>query len=440
MRTLQKTLYTALFLILYSIPIHAATVPLTLQECIMRGLEYNPEINAYELASEEADRGIEEAWGAFLPTLSLNYSYNKLQNSASNERDNDYLDQNSNSFSTRLTQPLFTGFSGVAGLKHARANKDYREAELRYIRNQLIQRISSSYYNLLYAQRRTQQWRESVKRLEEQEDIAAAWVEQRMAPQLRLHEVAAELANARHELTRAISDQAIARAQLREWLALHPAEDIQVDGTIEQLREQPCEDLQTCIDTALELRPEIELSRLNIEMARQDAKSILARNLPRAEIDAAWTDYQREYDIDYPEDDRNYYSVTLNLSMKPFQGGRNISAWRKQRIAVDRYQQQLASQRNTIVTEVNTSFERLKQGEARIRDARKSIEHARAAYDVAIKSVEMGMYSLDDLLEAELRLTRAELKLTDAFDAVQQATVELEYALGSKVSTRENHM
>jgi outer membrane protein TolC len=50
------------------------------------------------------------------------------------------------------------------------------------------------------------------------------------------------------------------------------------------------------------------------------------------------------------------------------------------------------------------------------------------------------MYSLDDLLEAELRLTRAELKLTDAFDAVQQATVELEYALGNKVNTRENHL
>lgn len=431
MHLVRLTLVAALFVVCAAINIHAAAVPFSLDACIQRGLEYNPEINAYELASEEADRGIEEAWGAFLPTLSLNYSYNKLQNSADNERDNDYLDQDSNSFSTRLTQPLFTGFSGVAGLKRARANKDYRGAELRYIRNQLIQRISSSYYNLLYAKRRTQQWRESVARLEEQEEIARAWVEQRMAPQLRLHEVASELANARQELTRAVSDQAIARAQLREWLALHPEEEIDVTGTIDQLRDQPCPDLQACLDAALELRPEIELSRLNIEMAEQDAKSILARNLPRAELDASWTDYQREYDTsEYPEDERDYYSVTLNLSMKPFQGGRNISAWRKQRIAVDRYRQQLANQRNTIVTEVNTSFERLKQGEARIKDARKSIEQAREAYDIAVKSVEMGMYSLDDLLEAELRLTRAELKLSDAFNAVQQATAELEYASG----------
>jgi len=429
MRTIRLAFIAALIWVVLPLSLAVAAVPMTLDECIQRGLEYNPEIKAYELASEEADRGIEEAWGAFLPTLSINYSYNKLRNNASNERDNDYLDQNSNSFSTRLTQPLFTGLSGVAGIKRARANKEYREAELRYIKNQLIKQVSMSYYNLLYAQRRTQQWRESVSRLAEQQEIAAAWVEQRLAPQLRLHEVAAELSNARHELTRAISDQAIARAQLREWLALYPGEDIDIKGNLDDLTTKPCPDLETCIKDALNQRPEIELSRMNIEMARQDEKSILARNLPRAELDAAWTDYQREYATNYPEDERDYYSVTLNLSMKPFQGGRNISAWRKQRVVVDRYRQQLANQRNTIVTEVNTSFEKLNQGYARISDAKKTIEHARAAYDVAIKSTEMGMYSLNDLLDAELRLTRAELKLTDAYVATRRATAELNYAL-----------
>lgn len=435
----HKNIAILLTLITLLLPtIAGATIPMTLEQCVQRGLDYNPEINAYQYASQEAERGIEEAWGAFLPTVSLNYSYNKLRNNADNERDNDYLNQNSDSFSTRLSQPLFTGFSGLAGLKHARANKDYRDTELRYIKNRLIRQINSSYYNLLYAKRRTEQWTESVKRLEEQEDIAEVWVEQRLAPQLRLHEVAAELSNARHELTRAISDQAIARAQLREWLALHPGEVIDVTGSLDALPEQPCGTLKTCIKSALKQRPEIQLSSLNIDMAEQDARSILARNLPRAEIDAAWTDYTRDYsDSKRTSDDRDYYSLTLNLSIKPFQGGRNIAAWRKQRTAIQRYRSQLDNQRNTIVTEVNTSFESLNQGYARIKDAKKTIEHARAAYDVATKSTEMGIYSLEDLLDAELRLTRAELKLTDAYNAVQQAHSELEYALGINVKADE---
>lgn len=438
MSIFRAVFITLLIFLAAPMPVAFSAQPMILDECIQRGLEHNPEINAYELASEEADRGIEEAWGAFLPTLSLNYNYNKLRNNADDERDNDYLDQNSDSFSTRITQPLFTGFSGVAGLRRARANKEYREAELRYIKNQLIREVSISYYDLLYAQRRSLKWRESVSRLEEQQEIATAWVEQRLAPELRLHEIAAELSNARHELTRAISDQAIARAQLREWLALHPGESIHISGDLSTIESEPCPDLQTCIETALKQRPEIELSKMNIEMARQDAKAIRARNLPRAELDAAWTDYQRDYDSDYPGDARDYYSVTLNLSMKPFQGGRNISAWRKQRIAVDRYRQQLANQRNVIVAEVSTSFEELAQGQARILDAMKAIEHARAAYDVASKSAEMGMYSLDDLLEAELRLTRAELKLTDAYIATQRATAGLKFAIASEMTSALN--
>ena len=440
MHSVRIIVFITIFIVVGCLPVSAVTTSLTLDECIRLGLKQNPEIRSYELAIEESERGIEQAWGAFLPTLRLDYRYNQLSNNSDSERDNDYLDQDSDSFSAQLTQPLFTGFSGIAGLKHARADKKYRQAQRQYMHNQLIQRISSSYYALLYAQRRTQQWNDSVTRLETQEEIAIAWVEQRLAPQLRLHEVATELSNARHELVRAQSDQEIAASQLREWLALHYAEAIQVEGGIEQLRTQPCSDLQRCIETALELRPEMTLSSLNIEMASQDAKSILARNLPRAELSASWTDYHREYDVDdYAGDDRDYYSVSLNLSMQPFQGGRTISEWRKQRIAIDRYRQQLAVQRNRIITELNTSFERLRQGHERLKDAMKGIEHARAAYDVATKSTEMGMYSLNDLLDAELRLTRAELKVTDAYYAIQQATVELEYALGENGQNKKNY-
>jgi hypothetical protein len=55
------TLLAVLLSLTWLISPALAAVPMKLDECIQRGLEYNPEINAYELASEEADRGIEEA-------------------------------------------------------------------------------------------------------------------------------------------------------------------------------------------------------------------------------------------------------------------------------------------------------------------------------------------------------------------------------------------
>ena len=426
MKTLKKIL-----LIILLLPAYAFAAPLTLQECIQHGLTHNPEIKAYELAVEEAEQGINEAWGAFLPTLSVGYNYSELSNGSSGELDTDYLDQTSNNFSCRLTQPVFTGLSGVAGLKRARQSKKYRQVELTYMKKQLIREIGISFYNLLHARQSAEQWEKSVHRLEQQEKIASAWVEQRLAPRLHLYEIEVELSNARHELIRTSTDKAVAIAQLREWLAYDPDYDVQIDGNLQHETIPLCIDLNDCYQQALDQRPEIELARLNTEMARQDAKGILARNLPQVSLDASWIDYQRDFTTSsYPDDDRDYYSVSLNMSVKLFQGGRNLSAWRRQNIKVDRLQLQQMKQRHAIISEVQTKSEQLKESRARIGNADDALVAAREAYKISAKSAELGVVSLNDLLNAELRLTRAELMLIGSRAALQQSQVWLVFVLG----------
>jgi len=413
----------------------ASAGALTLEECIRWGLAQNPQVHAYALAVDEADQEILEAWGAFLPTLSMGYNYNQLSNSnSSTERDSDYLDQNSDNFNVRLTQPLFTGFSGMAGLKRARQSREFRLTELRFMRQQLVREIQTSFYTHLQAARRADQWVASVERLQRQKDIAAAWVGQRMAPRLRLLETEVELSNARHQLIRAQSEREIAAAQLRQWLAMDAFAYLELRGDFDDERFDRCANLTDCLDLALQQRPDLELARLNIDMARQDARGILARNLPQAHLEGSYTDYHRTYDDSrYPDDDRDYYSVTLNLSLKPFQGGRNIAAWRRQRIAIDRYEQQLSAARHQVSSDVETRYREMIEARARIANAQDTLKEARAAYEVASRSAELGVVSLDDLLAAELRLTRAEIDLIDSRAARVLARVLLEYAIGAPV-------
>ena len=427
-----KVLALNMFGLVLFLPFILYAQPLTLPECLERGFTHNPEVKAYELAVEEAERGISEAWGAFLPTLSLSYNHSELSNGNSNERDTDFLDQASDSFICRLTQPLFTGLSGVAGLKRARQSKEYRLVELTFMKKQLVMRISSSFYNFHYALQRAEQWQMSVKRLEQQKEIAIAWVEQRLAPRLRLYEIELELSNARHELIRANADRAVAAAKLRQWLAYDPNHNVQVSSSPQLESVPPCSDLDYCRQLALEQRPEIELSRLNIEMAHQDAKMIVARNLPQANLDASWTDYQRDFvSSSYSTDDRNYYSVSLNLSMKLFQGGRNVFAWQKQRIAIKRLQQQQINQYDLIISEVQIRYEQLKESQAAVKNAKDALAKAEEAYNLSAKSTELGVSSLNDLLEAELRLTRANVMLIDSRAAMLQAKVGLDFAVGN---------
>jgi len=426
----MKIFITLLFLF---VPVLVLGESLTLDQCIERGLTSNPQVKAYQLAIEEAEQGINEALGAFLPTLSVSYNHTELTNGTNGERDSDYLDQNSDSFSARLSQPLFTGLSGVSGLKRARQSRDYREVEYQYLQQQLVREISSSFYDWVLNQQLTEKWRESISRLERQSDIASAWVEQQLTSRLRLLEIHVELSNARYELIRVQAAQAIAEARLREWLALDTSQPLDISGDLLALSNNPCLDLETCLTQAVQQRLELRLAQLQIDLARQDAKIIRARNLPHAQLDASWVDYQRDYDVTiYPDDERDYYSVTLNLSMQFFQGGRNISAWRRQKLAIQRYQQQLIKQRNTIVTEVKTRYQQQKESKERINNAKDALDEAREAYLLASKAAALGVVSLDNLLDAELRLTRVEINLINSLAALRQTQIQLDFAVAEK--------
>jgi outer membrane protein TolC len=425
--SLKKIFITIL---LFTLPTIAFASSFTLEQCLERGLAFNPQVKAYQLAVEEAGQGVNEAWGGFLPTLSVNYSYSQLNNGNSSDRDTDYLDQNSDTVSVRVSQPLFSGLSSIATLKRARQSKQYRQTELIYMQRQLAREISIKFYDLIYALQRAEQWQTSLTRLEKQEQIASAWVNQELAPRLRLLEVQVELSNARHQFIRANTDASIAQAQLRELLDFDIDHTMTVVGSLVSPYAPPCPDLLECLNRATQ-RPEITLAQTNVEMAIQEAKIILARNFPQANIDASWVDYQRDYDNrEYSDDKRDYYSVALNLSFPLFQGGRTISAWRKQRIAVDRLRQVVKQQTNAIVSEVQTRYRQYVESQARITNANDALVAAREAYALASRSAGLGVVSLNDLLDSELRLTRVEITLLDSNYAMQQAHVQLNYAVG----------
>ncbi len=406
---------------------------LTLDQCLQLSEQHNPQLRAYSLAVDEADKGINEAWGAFLPTVSLSYTTTELQNAAKKETDSDYLDQQSDSFSCRLTQPLFTGLSGVTGLRRARDLHQYRQIELGHLRQQVREGVKKSFYQLLHQKALVLLWQDSVQRLVKQQQIAEAWVEQRLAPRLRLLEINVELANARQNLSQATVQTEVAKAYLQQWLGgnLDVPTDAQgaLEGPLPSLLP-----LQNYIDKALQDRSEIKLGELSVQLADHDAKQILARNLPQAQLEASWVDYQRDYDkADYTDQDRDYYSVTLNLTMRPFQGGRNLSAWQKQRLAVKRTEYQLAQARNQITSEVTAAYYQVVEATERIGNTAQTFIAAQEAYQLASKSASVGVVALDALLDAELRLTRAEIDVSEAWFSLRSAQAAFDTAIAEQV-------
>jgi outer membrane protein TolC len=415
----------------------AYSQPLTLSQCYDTALANNYEIIMKQLSIDEADQGVNEAWGDFLPTLTFSYNNTQLSNGNSSESDTDYLDQQSDSFSCRLSQPIFSGWSGISGLKRAHKVREYQSLALRYAQSKLVQGVADSFYNIVKSKMLVNKWNESLTRLQKQREIANAWVEQEMAPRLMLLQVDVEISNADREFVTNKANLNIARTQLKQWLSADMYEEINIFGDFEQQFSELCSAIDTCIDIAKQQRVEIQMAKINVDIARQDAAQVFARNMPKADIDVSWTDYDRDYDVsNYTDEQRDYYNIALNLSFRPFQGGRNISLWRQKKIAVSRLEQQLKKQIHDVVAEVKIQFDQVVTGLSQVSAASQALSEATEAYRMAERSAEVGVVSLDELLDAELRLTRAEISKIDADFALARSRVNLNYAVGSNIKNQ----
>ncbi len=421
-----------LFLILLFLPAFVSAEYLTLEQCLSHGLVTNPQIKAYRLAIDAEQEGIYEAYGSFLPTLNVNYGISKLENSSKLATDTDSLSQRNDTFTVRLSQPLYTGLAGVSGLEKARQLRSYREYELQYMEDQLAREIQISFYGILQAEQLISKWAESVGRLEHQRQIAEAWVLQELAPRQRELEIAVKLANARQGLVGAEVELATAEAKLSEWLSLAPEEPLVIRGNLQQLSESSCSIIETCLEQAMSQRPQLELTKLNISIAHEDARIIRARNLPQVSFDASWVDRQRTYDLEaLDKDNQQYYTLGINLTMRPFQGGKTIFAYKRNKVEIQRLKQVQIQEKNSIVTEVKTRFQQLNSGKSRLVSATIAVDEAREAYYFEEQSAKLGVTSLEDLLLSEILLTRSEINKIKIVYDLQQARIWLDYVVGN---------
>jgi outer membrane protein TolC len=429
---IQRIISGILLLLLTSAS--AVAESLTLQDSVSRALAENTQLKVYSLGVGEAREDVHGAWGDFLPTLGFGYSQNQLINNSPLESNTDYLDQASNSTSITLSQPLFSGFSGVAGVRRATFSLDSQQMRLRSVQAQVVREIRHDFYGVLHGQALVDLWDAAITRLERQKEVANAWYERQLVTRLRLLEVEVELSSAIQQRDVARTGLATARARMAHWLALPAPDELVLDGSLEKDGEADFPPLIDCLVIARRQRPDLKMADLDIKMAEQEKIQIAAQSMPRASLEGNWTDYSNDYEnIRYTDEKRDYYSVTLRVVMQPFQGGKNIASWRRQGLTVEKMRQQQLDADKVVETEVRTAYSQWEDSEARIAAASDTVCQATEAWKLASQAMELGVGSLRDLLDAELRRTRAEILWLDALKYRQQTRTDLAYAIGKNL-------
>ncbi|HSC75947.1 MAG TPA: TolC family outer membrane protein [Pseudomonadales bacterium] len=167
---------------------------------------------------------------------------------------------------------------------------------------------------------------------------------------------------------------------------------------------------------ALENNPDLAVSALSVDAARENAKARKAAHLPT--IYGSFEHSNEDNEIDYnpgsANDDQNGNVIALNLRIPLYSGG-GISASRRQA-----YQQQLAAeetftnnQRNAVqgarsyYLAVSTDIQRVAAQQQAIVSAKSALDATQAGYEV-------GTRNIVDVLDAEQSLYRAKFLYANA--------------------------
>lgn len=403
----------------------------TLNEALGRGKAENSALQGKEIEVDEAREEIRKAWGAFSPSLKLNYSNKKLDNNSNDEQNTDYLSQKHTQSSVSLIQPLFTGFAGTAELKKAKLLREYKEQDRLLTWLKLSREIRRDFTAVLFGHEMEKLWSESIERLNYQKNIYKAWYDLQLINKVQLLEVDVEISNAILQQQEVNSQLSAANARLIHSLSLPPDIKLEVVGSLNAEIDFSFGDLEQCLLRAMNSRPEFKMANLDLAMTQQDIKSIAALNLPHAALELSWIDIEEDYKNEsVPDAERDYYSVGLNVSMDLFNGGRNIFSYRQKKLTVERLKLRKIDIKQTIETEVRTYFSQLKSSSARYSAAKDALRHAKAAWELAQQSLDLGIGSQKDLLDSELKYTQAEINLLNARLNRQIRYADLIYALG----------
>jgi outer membrane protein TolC len=403
-----------------------------LAACVERGLRTNQEIVSRTIAIREVEKELGKAGGLFFPTISLSQQLTTLNNANADERNNDYLDQGSKSTSLRLTQPLFTGLSGMNTLEKVKYLKQYRQAELQEAKLLLTRDIHRQFFDYLRWTEEAAATTATIGGLEKQLTVVRAFFAQGMAARQQLLQVEVRIALARQDLRQVETQVTNSRVRLNNLLVLEEDGEVEFSGQLAEFPYTPPHALAEYLVLA-DKRPELQLATINIELARREAKLILARSLPQVNAEANFNNHEVDYNLSSLTDEsRDYWSLGITMSVNLMRGGADVAAYSQQLLTASRYEEERRKLKGKVETQVKTTFATMHEARQRIDSAFAINQLAGDALEATWAKFKTGLGTTVEILDAQEEVRRSLIGIARARTDFQSSRADLDYlaALG----------
>jgi outer membrane protein TolC len=406
--------------------------PITLEEAVAIAVQNSEQITQSRIAVDRARAVLEEALAAFKPTVDAQVDYtvnDSAQARASNVASAFGLSQDTVSHrlngTVGVNYNVFTSGRRSANVRVAENQLRANEADLNRVIQAVQLDVITAYYNTQSANEQVQIQQKSVENNQRSLQDTSALERAGVGTKFDVLQAEVQLANAQQDLLDAEARQRITRRELARQLNLSDTVDFTAADPI-----KPAPDWNKSIEEsvlmALRNRSELDIRKLQREVARDQAKATLASLGPQVRV---FANYDLFDDLTATGGVAMGYRFGAVLSMNLFDGG-VARAQAKQRaadaaLAESRFDQDA----DQIRFEVEQAYINLESRREQIDTAGLAVTSATEALRLARLRLSAGVGTQLEVIRSEDDLVRAEVNQLLAVIGYNQSLANLQRAI-----------
>jgi outer membrane protein len=435
------------------------TLRVNLERSVQTALQKNPEIRIAEKEMSKAKAGVGEAVAALLPnvrgSVNLQHAWNIQKTTIPNfiklamqlpdgsyvmpgvEQMPDYLQiafgiDNTFTYGATLTQPLFLGGAGWAGVKIANALKRAAGQNLESKRQGLIYNTVNAFYECLLAREVITVQKQAVEQAEANLDLVRKKYDAGTASGFDKMRAEVDMANLQPQLISAKNAYQSAMTGLRMIMGLPENAVLDLDGQMEYVEDAfdslSLSGLQTM---ALENRPEAQALKAQESMASGGLAVARSQFLPKLFFQTDYSFLAMRTDLDFREKDFSKgFTSALSLQIPLFTGFGRLYGFHKARMDYKIVKDSEKQLDDGIAAEMEIAFNKFLEAKQKYASAKESIAMAQEALRLANLMYQEGASTQLDVMGARLALTQARLNLASSLYEYQMARYLLRKAAG----------
>ncbi len=438
---------------------------LSLKQCIDIALEYNPSLLIAAERLNIAGKDVSDAYGAFLPDISLNRNWSKSDRTdfgvqtfrpsivdSIQLRDNftDDLvtwysqvnlpagveDQTTNSkykdWNGRASLNLFSGFSKFSALSSAKHGRAAAEATLGYNRELVVQDVITAYYNLLryeelekVAIEAKDQAAKELARTETYFRLGSAAKSDVLQQKVRLENTKLDYVVAHNNVAKAFADLAfVMNRPLAEEFAIDDsalATDFSVEG------------VDALYDEALAHRLDLHSSEEQLAARRKDVTSASSNLWPQINLNGSYTRYNNESPFKFGAQESESISYGYSVSWNIFDRMRTINSRSRAKANARIAEYEFEQARQNAQVEIRQLHNSLVEARERANVSRETIEQSREELRLARERFRVGAGTTLDVITAQVNLANSRAQEVQAKCDFLIAQAQLNRAVGRPV-------